>query len=58
MRFLPARLERQTNLVSRLLETLGIDAGAEANFDSRTESLDVRHCGDTSVVDLALLLDC
>ena len=36
------------------LETLGVDAGAEADFDSRAEGLGVGDCGDARVVDLAL----
>lgn len=36
------------------METLGVDAGAETDFDSWTEGLDVRYCGDTRVVDFSL----
>jgi hypothetical protein len=46
--------EGEADFVGCFLETLSIDACAEADFDSWTEGLDVGDCGDTRVVDLAL----
>ena len=33
---------------------MGVDAGAEADFDAWAEGLDVGYCGDAGVVDFAL----
>jgi hypothetical protein len=52
--FLTRSLEGEADFVGCFLETLGVDAGAEADFDSGAEGLGVGDCGDTRVVDLAL----
>ena len=36
------------------METLGVDAGTETDFDTGAEGLDVGYCGDTGVVDFSL----
>lgn len=49
-------LEGEADFVGSFLETLGVDAGAEADFDSGAQGLGVGDCGDTGVIDLALPL--